>query len=132
MKNRFLLQILCLNADRYLDKGDSATAISYIARAKAKALDPDDLNLGKNSRDFLRLLQTEMQILIRAGDKSEEVLDLCKQAYQLAKKLYGESGNKTIIDAKFDLAIAMINDDAQKGEQSNEGEELLNKTLVEH
>ena len=60
MNNRFSLQIFCLIADRYLDKGDSATAISYINRAKAKALDPNGFNLGKTSRDYFRLLMTEM------------------------------------------------------------------------
>ena len=42
--------------------------------------------------------------------------------------MYGESGNKQVIDCQFDLAIAMISLEAHR----EEGQALLEKTLFDH
>lgn len=52
--NKFLLQMYCLKADRILDKGEVEEAFSIINRAKDMAV--NKFKLGKNSRDYFRLL----------------------------------------------------------------------------
>jgi hypothetical protein len=42
------------------------------------------------------------------GDKSEEVLKLAQEVFDLSKCLYGDKQNKTVIDATFDLARAQM------------------------
>jgi hypothetical protein len=57
---------------------------------RAQEIALDKFRLGKHSQDWFRLLQTRMQILIRMGNKDEEVLEIAKEAFEISKCIYGD------------------------------------------
>ena len=107
--DRHLITVTCLIADYELDRGNYDAAFKRIEQAKD--LTVNKFKRGNHSKDFFRIDQTRMQVLLNMRNKTAEVLTLAYDNLYMAKILFlGEvnngENNKTVIEAKFDLALA--------------------------